>query len=150
MKGFGVRYLCTLASRNLSGSNVKAMSGAVSVYVSALGKTMTRTVWAPEIRAAVNVHHRVNAAVLEDSVTLLWRQTPNGENARGICRDVNRRLTIRSRQNHGLSAGPRVDRARTALFENCVYDLDKKHLHRWVKSENLWKAKSIVALHAKI
>jgi len=33
MKGFGVRYLCSLSSRNLSGSNFKAMGGAILVYV---------------------------------------------------------------------------------------------------------------------
>ena len=33
MKGFGVRYLCSLSSRNLSGSNFKAMGGAILVDV---------------------------------------------------------------------------------------------------------------------
>ena len=65
MKGLGVRYLCTLSSRNLSGSNFKAMGGAVLVYDSAF-EGLARTVWAPEIRAAVNVHHNVDAAVWED------------------------------------------------------------------------------------
>jgi len=30
---------------------------------------MTRTVWAPEISAALNVHYRVKAAIWEDKVT---------------------------------------------------------------------------------
>ena len=76
---------------------------------------MTRTVWAPEICAAVNVHHNVNTAVWEDMVTLLSRQTQTEKNALSICRDVNRRLTILSRQNHRLVGSPRIDRAGTFM-----------------------------------
>jgi len=114
MKGFGVRYLCTLASRNLSGSNFRAMDSAVLVYVSAL-EELARTVWAPEIRAAVNVHHNVDAAVWEDKLPFHRGRPQTGKNVPGICWDVNRWLTVLGRQNHGFGIGPRIDWARTTL-----------------------------------
>jgi hypothetical protein len=90
------------------------MGGAVLVYVSAL-EELTRTVWAPEIRAAVNVHHNVDAAVWEDRLLFHRGGPQTGKSALSICWDVNRWLTILSRQNHGLGIEPRIDWARTSL-----------------------------------
>jgi len=38
---------------------------------------MTRTVWAPEISAAMNVHYRVKAAIWEEKVTAPSREAQN-------------------------------------------------------------------------
>jgi hypothetical protein len=75
---------------------------------------MTRTVWTPEIRAAMNVHHNVHAADGEDMVTSI-EADPKQKNALGICWDVNGRLTILSRQNHWLVVGPRIEWAKMVL-----------------------------------